>query len=123
MTIPQIEIKRGIKFEFTLDFSAYGPLPPGVSWKAALVNPSTNIRYEANNGTPESGHVTFTWPSGLNAQGTINTTSINGTARMDVGTYNLEVYRSDYADMGTLYERFRVVDSSLLADSVTTQTT
>ena len=120
MTASQVEIKRGIAFQFVLDVSSYS-LPSGVTWKAALVNPSTNTRYESNAPTG-SGDLTFAWPSGLTQAGAIDTTCTNGTAQMTVGTYNLEVYTSDFSDMGTLYERFRVVDSNLLAQEITVTT-
>ena len=121
MTAPQIEIKRGIAFQFVLDVSSYS-LPSGVTFKAALVNPSTNMRYESNAPTG-SGELTFVWPSGLTQAGAVDNTCTNGTAQMTIGTYNLEVYTSDFSDMGTLYERFRVVDSNLMAQEITTTQT
>lgn len=119
MTAPQIEIKQGKAFQFTLDVSPY-PLPPGVTWEAALVNPSTDMRYVAN--ASVSGNiVTFAWPSGLVDDasdpdyGKMDTDNKNGTAWMSVATHDLEVYRSDHADMGVLYGRFRVTKSNFMA--------
>lgn len=120
MTAPQIEIKQGKAFQFTLDVSAYPPLDPGVTWEAALVNPSTDMRYMAN--ASQSGNtVTFAWPSGLVDDasdpdyGKLNESAKNGTAWMSVATHDLEVYRSDHADMGVLYGRFRVTKSNFMA--------
>ena len=125
MTIPQIEIKRGIAFQFTLDTTAYPPLSPGVTWQAALVNPSTDMRYNAV-ATQTGNNVNFAWPSGLvdvhtsddpteDDYGKKDDAHQNGTAWMTVGTYDLEVYRSDHADMGVLYGQFRVTKSNFMA--------
>lgn len=120
MTAPQIEIKQGKAFQFTLDVSPYPTLPTGVTWEAALVNPSTDMRYVAN--ASVSGNiVTFAWPSGLVDDasdpdyGKLNESAKNGTAWMSVATHDLEVYRSDHADMGVLYGRFRVTKSNFMA--------
>lgn len=120
MTAPQIEIKQGKAFQFTLDVSPYPPLPPGVIWQAALVNPSTDMRYNAV-ATQTGGNVNFAWPSGLvddasdQDYGKKDDAHPNGTAWMTVGTYDLEVYRSDHADMGVLYGQFRVTKSNFMA--------
>ena len=120
MTAPQIEIKQGKAFQFNLDVSAYPPLLPGVTWKAALVNPSTDMRYNAV-ATQTENNVNFAWPSGLvddasdRDYGKLDEDYPDGTAWMTVGTYDLEVYRSDHADMGVLYGRFRVTKSNFMA--------
>ena len=120
MTAPQIEIKQGKAFQFNLDVSAYPTLPTGVTWEAALVNPSTDMRYNAV-ATPTGNNVNFAWPSGLvdNASdpdyGKLDENAKDGTAWMSVSTYDLEVYRSDHADMGVLYGRFRVAKSNFMA--------
>ena len=125
MTAPQIEIKQGKAFQFTLDTTAYPPLSPGVTWQAALVNPSTDMRYNAV-ATQTGNNVNFAWPSGLvdvhtsddpteDDYGKLNEDAKDGTAWMTVGTYDLEVYRSDHADMGVLYGRFRVTKSNFMA--------
>ena len=120
MTAPQIEIKQGKAFQFNLDVSAYPTLPTGVTWQAALVNPSTEMRYNAV-ATQKGNNVNFAWPSGLVDDasdpdyGKLNEDAKEGTAWMTVGTYDLEVYRSDHADMGVLYGRFRVTKSNFMA--------
>ena len=120
MTAQQIEIKQGKAFQFNLDVSAYPALPTGVTWQAALVNPSTDMRYNAV-ATKTGNNVNFAWPSGLVDDasdpyyGKLNEDAKNGTAWMTVGTYDLEVYRSDHADMGVLYGRFRVTKSNFMA--------
>ena len=125
MTAPQIEIKQGKAFQFTLDVSPYPTLPTGVTWQAALVNPSTDMRYNAV-ATQTGNNVNFAWPSGLvdvhtsddpteDDYGKLNEDAKDGTAWMTVGTYDLEVYRSDHADMGVLYGRFRVTKSNFMA--------
>ena len=120
MTAPQIEIKQGKAFQFNLDVSAYPTLPTGVTWQAALVNPSTEMRYNAVS-TQTGNNVNFAWPSGLVDDasdpdyGKLNEGAKDGTAWMTVGTYDLEVYRSDHADMGVLYGRFRVTKSNFMA--------
>ena len=125
MTAPQIEIKQGKAFQFNLDVSAYPTLPTGVTWQAALVNPSTDMRYNAV-ANQTGDNVNFAWPSGLvdvhtsddpteDDYGKLNEDAKDGTAWMTVGTYDLEVYRSDHADMGVLYGRFRVTKSNFMA--------
>lgn len=120
MTAPQIEIKQGKAFQFNLDVSAYPTLPTGVTWQAALVNPSTEMRYNAV-ATQTGDNVNFAWPSGLVDDasdpdyGKLNEDAKDGTAWMNVCTYDLEVYRSDHADMGVLYGRFRVTKSNFMA--------
>lgn len=116
MTAPQIEIKQGIARSIKMDFSTYPDLAQGVTWMAAFVNQSTDMRYVANvsQGQHEK-EIVFTWPSGLDPETLeLDDEAPNGTAHMSVGTYNLEVYTSDLSDMGTLYERFRVVKSNLM---------
>lgn len=120
MTAPQIEIKQGKAFQFNLDVSPYPTLPTGVTWQAALVNPSTDMRYNAV-ATQTGNNVNFAWPSGLVDSysdpdyGKLNEGAKDGTAWMTVGSYDLEVYRSDHADMGVLYGRFRVTKSNFMA--------
>ena len=113
MTAPQIEIKQGIAKSFTLDVSEYPPTE--AHWRAALVNPSTNMRYESETPVENDGNVTFTWLSGLNSG---EESKENTTIKMSVGTYDIEIYLSDHSDMGTLYGGVRVVKSNLVAENV-----
>ena len=121
MTVSQVEIKQGIAKTFRIDMANYPPLQSGVTWKAALVNPSTNVRYESDEATKSGTVVSFHWPSGLvdDAEdpdyGKMDESCPNGTAWMTVGNYNFELYTSDHSDMGVLYGRFHVVDSNLMA--------
>jgi hypothetical protein len=110
---PQIEIKQGISKSFTLDVSEYPQTE--AHWKAALVNPSMNMRYESETPVEKDGNVTFTWLSGLNSG---EEDKDNTTIKMSVGTYDLEIYLDDHSDMGTLYGGVRVVKSNLVAKNV-----
>lgn len=120
MTAPQIEIKQGIGHKHFIDTTNYPPLEGDATWKAALVSPSTGMRYEADV-THEGAVYTFAWPSGLiddesNADyGKLDDSKPNGTAHMSVGTYDYELYTSDHTAMGSLYGRFRVVKSNLMS--------
>lgn len=116
MLSPQIEFQQGISKTMSLDNSEYGV---SATWIAALINPSTNIRYVANT-TIENDMVRFTWPSGLDANLNIDPSQPNGTAHMSVGVYNLEIYTSDLKDIGVAYEAVRVVSSNLMAKNAPT---
>lgn len=120
MANQQVEIKRGIGFKMIIDTAIYPALATGATWKASLVDPSTGMRYNATvtaNGTIH----TFSWSSGLVDDtesadyGKIDENTKDGTAHMSVGTYDFELYTSDHTAMGTLYGRFRVVDSNLMS--------
>ena len=88
---------------------------------AALVNPSTDMRYLCDTPQVSGANINFPWPSGLvddasdQDYGKMDEDHKNGTAWMTVGTYDLEVYRSDHADMGVLYGQFRVTKSNFMA--------
>lgn len=117
MTAPQIEIKQGIAKSLLFDKNEYPEVD--ASWQAALVNPSTDMRYVAD--TTDDGEVIcFTWPSGLKeVQGKLvpDDNYPNGTAHMDVGTYDIEIFLDDRSDMGTLYGGARVVSSNLMTEN------
>lgn len=120
MANPQVEIKRGIGFKMVIDTAIYPTLAPEATWKAALVDPSNGMRYNAT--VTASGTVhTFAWPSGLVDDtesadyGKVDENKKDGTAHMNVGTYDFELYTSDHSAMGALYGRFRVVDSNLMS--------
>lgn len=117
MTALQIEVKQGYAKSLLFDKSEYPEVE--ASWKAALVNPSTNMRYVAD-ATDDGEIICFTWPSGLKqSQGkwVLDDDNKNGTAHMDVGTYDIEIYLDDNSDIGTLYGGARVVSSNLMTDN------
>lgn len=129
MATSQVEIKQGIAKTIKIDMVNYPTLPTEVTWVAAFVNPSTNERYLSDASTTQGTFVTFHWPSGLvdnpesEDYGKFDESKPNGTAYMDVGVYNFELYTSDHSDMGVLYERFRVTASSLMANNAPTKKT
>mgnify|MGYP004620258931 FL=1 len=88
---------------------------------AALYNKATNKRYVAERSGSADTALTFTWSDGLKPKSdtdkelVIDPDKPNGTASMDIGVYDLEIFSKDRSSLFCQPNYANVVASNLMA--------
>lgn len=115
----KISIKQGTKHWIDVPKADLPTQPTGVTWKAALYNRATDKRYVANSSSQNPTYHHFEWPAGVTVSAgqpiAIDPTVKNGTASMDEGVYDLELYTSDFANIATQVNYAEVTQCNIMA--------
>lgn len=115
----QVTIHQGIRHEINVT-----DIPESMADSticAALYNKATNKRYVAERSGSVSTALTFAWESGLKAKSDTDKELIidpdqpNGTASMDIGVYDLEIFSQNRSMLFCQPNYANVVASNVMA--------
>lgn len=117
-----IQFKKGIKALIEVEKADLPPIGAGATYQCAIYNRTLNKRYVASGPTEVvSGVLTFEWPHGVttdqNGRNVPDPSVKNGTASMEVGKYQLELYGSDKSFMTDGNQLVEVIDVNILASN------